>query len=503
MMCLMTDFPIWVTTNNSSSVGQNYNVSEACKLPGGINEWNHITFIQRFTGSTSGNADRIELYAYINGQYAGKASSTGYNASVTSSISYSLRLHLLKSTCLISEPSYAFDMDNFSSHLYEASYTPDVDSSFLEIFEGTFDSSRNLVEFGDLVYNYDYVSPHGTSYGVKWVDTEGKVLFGDRVPVGSIPTVDGAILDLGSYGGALGDYKNIDAWEWNVSADPSVFTPVSALTGDMIGTLKARSDDMTLTIRPAISEVVYKDEGGSVIKTEKYFAGNTVSGIQLESNGWYSVRYNSLTNFTEGAEDDSLTVKGGVTNVFECDTDSADFVAAIEGVKVNMSLLTNYYMNIYVPSEAPAGITPIGYFADEDLTFKYEKSVMDVVIGGTSYTAHSFSLKNSDIDLASPRYFAFDVVIGEKTYRLAYEISVDLIGYVEGAYPHRKAAEGGLREAILQQYLAHDLALWEGFHRFGQIGVGALVTRHKASYCRQNIVRVESVQTTHQAAFWV
>ena len=422
----------YLTTNNASSVEPSYNVNEACKLPGDIGEWNHITFVQRFTGRSGYCADGITVYAYINGNYAGKASSSGYNNSIKSSISYTMRMHILKSVVQVSEPSYCFDLDNIAANLYENYYEPTVENSFTEAFRGTVDTTKSLVEYGDLVYNYDYVSPHGTSYALKWVDLNGRILGGERISIGNTPTLDANRLLYGDFSGVSGDYSKIEAWEWNVSEDPSVFTPVTALTGEMIGVLKAREGDKTLTVRPAVVDVSCVDGLGNVLASDKYFAGNEVSRLDAESNGWYSISYQMLSNRTEGAAADSFITVGGVENVFLADVENADAVASISGIKYNMSLLTNYYMNLYVPIDAPEGITPLGFYAEEALINKYSDSSRKVSIGGEIYEENSFAIRNSDIDLNVPRYYGFEAVIGGTTYTFAYEINADLIGYVRG-----------------------------------------------------------------------
>ena len=422
----------YLTTNDAYNVNVSYKVNEACKLPGDIGEWNHITFVQRFTGSNSGYADGISVYAYINGNYAGKASSGGYQKSVTSSFSYTMRMHIMKNVVTVSEPSYCFNLDNITATLYEKSYEPTVENSFTEAFRGTVDTTKSLVEYGDLIYNYDYVSPHGTSYALKWTDLNGKIIGGERISIGNTPTMNSDRLLLGDFSGILGDYSKLSAWEWNVSEDPTVFTPVTALTGDMIGILKAREGDKTLTVRPAVVDAICVDGEGNILASEKYFAGNEVASLAVESNGWYSVSYSLLSNSTVGAASDSFVLLQGVENVFLADIENTDIIAAIEGVKYNMSLLTNYYMNIYVPQDAPEGVTPLGFYAEEALINKYSEGSRKVSVGGVIYEENSFGIRNSDIAFNAPRYYGIEVNIGGVSRKIAYKIDVDLIGYVRG-----------------------------------------------------------------------
>lgn len=419
----------YLTTNDAHNLNVSYNVNEACKLPGDIGEWNHITFVQRFTGSNSGYADGISVYAYINGNYAGKASSSGYQNSVTSSISYTMRMHILKDVVTVSEPSYCFNLDNITATLYEKSYEPTVENSFTEAFRGTVDTTKSLVEYGDLIYNYDYVSPHGTSYALKWTDPNGKIIGGERISIGNTPTMNSDRLLLGDFSGILGDYSKLSAWEWNISEDPTVFTPVTALTGDMIGILKAREGDKTLTVRPAVVDAICVDGEGNILASEKYFAGNEVASLVVESNGWYSIEYPINNNLTEGEAADSLVIVAGKVNSFAVNESAAKPAASIEGIRYNMSLLTNYYMNIYVPAKTLDNVSFVGFYADKELANKCTEGVRLVSIGDEVYHELSFAVANSDIDVNVPKYAAIEVTVGGVTHTLAYEISVNVLSY--------------------------------------------------------------------------
>ena len=400
--------------------------------------WNHLTLCistPRVAKENTSHKNRLRIDAYIDGEYAltrnvENSSGYGYSAATYAKTMFErFAFNIpIETTNGGADCYYSFGIDNISLNGY-IDYTPTVENSVKTFMANG--GTGNLSECDDVLYNENYISPNGNTFLLNWVDAEGGAIFTEALPIGTAPSADKAELEIGSYPEIKGDYKNIAAWEWNVSEDASVFTPVSALAFDMVKAVRARGDNK-VTLRPAVADVSCVDALGSVLASDKYFIGSVAQSFETASNGWYSTSYPVLANATEGEAADSFTVVRDKENVFTADVSNAIPTASVKGIKFNMSLLTNYYMNIYVPVEAPEGITPLGYFAEEALTNKYTESVRKVSIGGEVYEEHSFAIRNSDIDLEAPRYYAFDAVVGGKTYRLSYKISVDLITYAKG-----------------------------------------------------------------------
>ena len=413
----------YLTTNNSSSTATapSYTVTEQGKLSNDINVWNHLTFIYDFTGTPTGNADRIDLYAYLNGEYVAKASSTGWGSTVKSYLKESTRIHIPKTIVALDTPSYAFGVDNWTTNIYAPSYTPTVENSIKNLGFGV--AGKNIYDCDDVVYNENYISPNGNSFNVNWLDAEGNMALNESIPVGSVPAYKGVALP-----GINGDYTNTAAWEWNVSADKTVFTPISELTLDMVRTIRKRGDS-SITIRPVIADVETKDESGKLLTFEKYYAGSTVAPYSAPTNGWYSIEYPIKNNLTEGEAADSLVIVAGKVNSFVVNESAARPAASIEGIRYNMSLLTNYYMNIYVPAATFDNVSFVGFYADKELTSKCTEGVRLVSIGDEVYHELSFAVANSDIDVNVPKYAAIEVTVGGVTHTLAYEISVNVLSY--------------------------------------------------------------------------
>ncbi len=415
----------------------NYGEMQLSDTPG---EWNHITMVYKFLNAPT--STKLAYYAYLDGKYVG-ANETTYTGYTRQQV-YAEETRLIISAATISNDKYSFGIDNFFCNAY-SDYVPsdDVKTSLVDITN--YKQDYAFFNCDDVIYNKNYISPNGNKFALDWVDANGDVIVSEKIDIATAPNADKTELELGSYPGIKGDFKNIAAWEWNVSEDPTVFTPVSTLAFDMIRTVRDRGDSK-ITLRPAVVDVNYVDALGSLLASDKYFAGSAAESFETASNGWYSTVYPVLANVTEGEASDSFTVVRDKANVFTADVSNAVPTASVKGIKFNMSLLTNYYMNIYVPQDASEGITPLGYFAEEDLINKYTQSVRKVSIGGDVYEEHSFVIRNSDIDLEAPRYYGFEVKIGENTYRLAYKISVDLITYAKGVL---EAYSCGSEEAAL------------------------------------------------------
>lgn len=439
-------------------------------------EWNHITMVYKFLNAPT--STKLAYYAYLDGKFVG-ANETTYTGYTRQQVYAEETRLIIPAATLSNSDIYSFGIDNFFCNAY-SDYVPldDVETSLVNITN--YKQDYAFYNCDDVIYNKNYISPNGNKFALDWVDASGDLIVSEMIDIATAPNADKTELELGSYLDIKGDFKNLAAWEWNVSEDSSIFTPVSELTFDMVKAVRARGDSK-VTLRPAVVDVSCVDALGNVLAADKYFAGSAAESFKTASNGWYSTEYPVLANATEGEAADSFTVVRDKENVFTADVSNALPAAAIKGIKFNMSLLTNYYMNIYVPVEAPEGITPLGYFAEEALTNKYTESVRKVSIGGDVYEEHSFAIRNSDIDLEAPRYYAFDAVVGGKTYRLSFKISVDLITYANGVLG---AYTCGSEEAALAVNLlnyaneAYKLANGEA-HTVSE----AIISEHKNCGC--------------------
>lgn len=443
---IVSDGEKWYLSSNSTYSSDDYPLSND------VGYWNHITLCvstPRVAMENTSHKNRIRIDAYVDGEYATtrnveNTSGYGYSAATYAKTMFERFAFNLPTAAANGGAQYYYSIgiDNISLSGF-IDYTPTVENSVKTFMANG--GKGNFTECDDVLYNENYISPNGNKYELEWLDRDGEKIFGESLAIGTVPDASAEELRLGSYGGIKGDHNNIAAWEWNVSDDASVFTPAGELTLDMVKAVRKRGDSR-ITLRPAVADAVCVDALGSVIASDKYFIGSAAESFETESNGWYSTAYPVLANATEGEAADSFTVVRDKENIFTADVSNAIPTASIKGIKFNMSLLTNYYMNIYVPEDAPEGITPLGYFAEEALTNKYTESVRKVSIGGAVYEEHSFAIRNSDIDLNAPRYYGFEVSLGGNTYRLAYKISVDLITYVNGVL---SAYSCGSEEAAL------------------------------------------------------
>ncbi len=391
------------------------------ELPDELGKWSHITIMYELRAASK---QTLVCRAYLDGKYVGKYTKSGGATSVTIK---ELRMQLPTTTLNKTAATYSFGIDNWTANLYD-DYVPaeSVGNSITSVTN--FDKDYALYKCDDVVYNANYLSPNGNSFELEWQDLDGSKIISEKIAIGTAPVADGEKLEYPALSKVKGDYDNIAAWEWNVGSDADVYTPVSTLTMDMVYEVRARGD-RSVTVRPVTQDLTVVNEAGEVLGTDTYYKGSTVGLVELESNGWYSASYSVKENATDGEDKSSFVLKDGKDNVFIVDSATVLPTASMDGILYNMSLLTNYYMNIYVPLDAPSEVTLLGFFADSELRYKHESGVSISKIEGESYKKYSFEIANSDIDNDLPQYVGFEVSIGEKTYTLSYEVSVNLLSY--------------------------------------------------------------------------
>ena len=374
--------------------------------------------------------NKIKLWAYVDGDYAFSKETTGYSAACGKKAMLDrVAFNISKSVANGDESChYAFGLDNFVINAY-TNYTPTTDNNLKSFMAAG--GKGSLSSLDDVLFNEDYISPNGNSFTLDWVDLSGDKIFSEQQKLGGTPSADKSELDGGSYMGVKGNYKNLAAWEWNVSEDADVFTPVSSLTLDNVKTVRARGSK-SITVRPAVIDVDWVDDEGSSVGVEQYFAGSTVESFNTATNGWYSLEYFAIKNATEGEAEDSFIAVYGKENKFVVDDSFATPTASISGIRYNMSLLTNYYMNIYVPNDTPENVELLGFYAEETLENKYTTGTRTVSIGGTVYRELSFGVANSDIDVNLPKYVGIKVTLGGEEHLIAYKVSVNALSYSKG-----------------------------------------------------------------------
>ena len=215
---------------------------------------------------------KLAYYAYLDGKFVG-ADETTYSGYTRQKVYAEETRLIIPAATLSNSDIYSFGIDNFFCNAY-SDYVPsdDVKTSLVDITN--YKQDYAFYNCDDVIYNKNYISPNGNSFGLNWVDTEGTVILDEALPIGTAPAINSEKLALGEYGAVKGNYNNIFAWEWNVSSDPTVFTPVSTLTFDMVRTVRARGE-YKVTIRPAVVDVSCVDALGSILATDKYFVGST------------------------------------------------------------------------------------------------------------------------------------------------------------------------------------------------------------------------------------
>ena len=387
-------------------------------------EWNHITVVYKLLNAPTGT--KLAYYAYVNGEYAcgNETSYSGYNGRTQFYLGET-RFTVSKDTINKHMP-YSFSLDNIASNAYVDRTTPDGMSHGIADVTN-FKQDYAVYNCEDVVYNANYLSPNGNSFALNWVDANGNGIFAEDIAISNTPVINASVLSVGSFGAAKGGYLDLSAWEWNVSEDKTVFTPVSALTMDMVLRVRARGDS-SITVRPAIVDVEWVDENGNSLGNEAYFAGSTVEKYTTESNGWYSTEYSAKSNATEGEATDSFIIVHGKDNKFVADADTAALTASIDGIKYNMSLFTNYFMNIYVPEEDIDGVKVLGFFGDAALSNECD-GARRVSLNGDIYYQLSFGVANKDVDVTIPKYIGIEATVGGKTQKLSYEVNVNLLSY--------------------------------------------------------------------------
>ena len=441
----------WYLSNDASYGSTDVQLSSV------LGEWNHITMIYTHPAGTYTNGNANRRYLYLNGKYVATNTYSGHSSTSTTTIKQT-RICVPAAVASLSESLYSFGIDNATFNFYE-NYVPTVENSFVDIIKPTFDSTKTLFDCEDLVYNKNYISPNGNNYTIKWNDLEGNQIFSEALELGKKPSTDKSAISLIELGDIIGDITNLSAWEWNVSADASVFTPVGELTHKEISEVTSRGDTY-ITLRPAVANVSWTDEAGAVLKTQRCLAGTEVQGCAIASNGWYALDCPLLKNATPGADEDSFVAASG-DNVFIVDENNAIPAPSIDGIRYNMSLLTNYYMNIYVPADMPENVRFLGFYSDSALSNKYTSGVRTVSISDRVYSEFSFGFANSDIDVNVPKYVGIEVVIGDKTYELSYEVNVNVLKYcksVLGIYECGSAESALVVNLLNYANEAHKLA---------------------------------------------
>ncbi len=188
-----------------------------------------------------------------------------------------------------------------------------------------------------------------------------------------------------------------------------------------------------------IVTVTWLDPNGDVYAVEEWFKGSfavgydtTEFGVLTDTkNGWYTRGYASWED--ENAKD----IKYGDYILDEDVTfrPVMGLVASV-AVKVNMSLLTKFEANIYIPLATPENVRIVGlythynaYYGVNDL-YHVDENIREeeaALIDGMSYSKHSFFFDNSDVDKTVTRYLAIEV----DGKVMVQTITVDLLGYAE------------------------------------------------------------------------
>ena len=186
-----------------------------------------------------------------------------------------------------------------------------------------------------------------------------------------------------------------------------------------------------------IVTVTWLDPYGDVYAVEDWFKGSLAVGYDTTEfgvltdtkNGWYTIGYASWED--ESAKD----LKYGDYSLIEDVTfrPVKGLVASV-GVKVNMSLLTKFEANLYIPLATPENVQILGLFTHYDAAYGVndgysvdEDELEEAYIDGMPYDKHSFFFDNSDIDKTVTRYLVIEVD-GEV---MVQKITVDLLGYAE------------------------------------------------------------------------
>jgi len=383
--------------------------------------WNHITIMYELKAASKGT---LVCRAYLDGKYVGKYTKSAGASSVTIK---ELRMILPSAAINKQAATYSFAIDNWTANVYN-DYVPseNVQNSIASVAD--FDKDYALYNCEDVVYNKDYLSPNGNCFGLVWQDSEGGEIARENIAIGTAPTALGDKLDSLLDCSVKGNYKSLAAWEWNAGSDADEYTPAATLTMDMVYAVRARGD-REIILRPATRTVTALSQDGKELGTDIYYNGSEVGLVELETNGWYSVSYSVLENATDGEDKSSFVIKDGKDNRFVVDEATAAPKASLDGVLYNMSLTTNYYMNIYLPLDMPSEVEFLGFYSDAALENKHTENIKDTTLDGASYKRFSFEIANRDIDNDFTQYVAISVTLGGKAHTLSYGVKINPISY--------------------------------------------------------------------------
>lgn len=199
--------------------------------------------------------------------------------------------------------------------------------------------------------------------------------------------------------------------------------------------------------------VTWLDPNGEVFAVEEWFKGSTAVGYDTNDfgvltdtkNGWYTLGYASWE------DENAVDLKYNPDYKFDKDVTFRPVkgLVASVAVKVNMSLLTKFEANLYIPLYTPENVQILGLFTHYDASYgvnylySVDESTIDYAyVDGMDYAKHSFFFDNSDVDKAVTRYLAIKV----DGVVMVQKITVDLLGYAESVMEQYGC---GSEEAVL------------------------------------------------------
>ena len=205
--------------------------------------------------------------------------------------------------------------------------------------------------------------------------------------------------------------------------------------------------------------ITWLDPNGEVFAVEEWFKGSTAVaydtndfGVLTDTkNGWYTLGYASW-------EDENATdLKYNPDYKFDRDITFSPVKGRVASVavKVNMSLLTKFEANLYIPLATPNDVQFLGLFTQYDASFGVNDAYMigldtmeETSIDGMEYYKHSFFFDNSDVDKSVTRYLVIKVHddVMDRDEIMVQKITVDLLGYAEAVMEQYGC---GSEEAVL------------------------------------------------------
>ena len=236
--------------------------------------------------------------------------------------------------------------------------------------------------------------------------------------------------------------------------------------------------------------VTWLDPNGDVFAVEEWFKGSVAVGYDTSDfgvltdtkNGWYTLGYASWED--ENAVD--LKYNPDYTLDKDVTFRPVKGLVASVAVKVNMSLLTKFEANIYIPLTTPENVEILGLFTHYDVAYgpNYRYHVDESALGydmidGMDYAKHSFYFDNSDIDKSVTRYLAI-MVDGEV---MVQPVTVDLLGYAETVMEQYGC---GSEEAVLAYNLinyAHEAYKFKANEEYAPAADFLALSDHDAETC--------------------